>query len=241
MNLRLAILFLLLTPLIFSQGGDLFVDAVNKLSKGELTKSYLMFTKLHQADKNNAEVLAYLSYATTKICYSKDSINPKDVSNALNYANQAMQKDSSLKEARLAKAYSLLLANKNLDSRKEKCKNLLEIKRQLTILNSGDNIKPEVYNLLAIWHRTVASFSEFEKEAAKTFYHVDLGDAKMELALSFHKKAIKENAKVCFLYEQMKTYQAMHSDELETSVVDKILKTKGKSEEVKLYKALVTN
>jgi hypothetical protein len=206
-----------------------YQKGIDFLENGYTENAHKTFLELSKKDINNKLYKSYLSYSYTKICLFKDSVSDNELNKAAELAKNVYKEDSTLHSNQYAYASSLFLSYKNSSSKKEKAKLLVKIKSLLDKIITSKSVTADIYNLTAIWHRTVAKFDRFELEMMETFYGGAPKGGSFATALEMHKKAFKLKEHVQYKYELAITYKAMDIESLYINTLNEGVDIHGES------------
>lgn len=239
-KLSLALFFLGSSSLLFGQTEKELFDLGLKYRKQINNKKMLVtFKKLVDMDSSNVDYLSNLSFA-----YSKVGANLEDSKLQLKYYKKAISIAKKAKglnndHALAHYSYALALARENENAKsKVKIANAKEIKIECEKSIKLDPEQAGAYHIMGRWHRTLASFSSFEKAMVNTFYGGTPEGGSYKDALEMFQKAIKiEPWYMLHTYELAVTYHEMGKDDYAIEFLEKAMKLPQKYEDaVKCYK-----
>lgn len=184
-----------------------------------------VFKKLVEMDSTNANYLAYLSFA-----YSKVGANVEDDALKMKYYHKAKSIAADAKKiddnnAMAHYSYALALARENENAKtKVKISNAKEIKAECDKAIALDPSLPGPYHIMGRWHRTFAGFSSFEKTMVNTFYGGTPKGGTYKDALEMFQKAIElEPNYMLHTYELAVTYHDMGKDDYAIKFLEKAM------------------
>jgi len=198
-------------------------------------KMLVTFKKLVDMQPENAEYLANLSFA-----FSKVGANLEDEATQLKYyakakslAKKAKELDNNNALAHYAYALALARENENASS-KTKIANAKEIQKECEIALKLNPNEAGAYHIMGRWHRTFAGFGKTKTALVNTFFGGKPEGGTYADAIENFKKAIKlEPWYMMHTYQLAVTYHEMGKDDLAKEYVLKAMKLPQTYEDAK--------
>ncbi len=198
-------------------------------------KMLVTFKKLVDMNPNNAEYLANLSFAFSKVGANleDETVKLKYYAKAKKLAEKAKQIDDNNALAHYAYALALARENENASS-KDKIANAKEIKVECERALALNPKEAGAYHIMGRWHRTFAGFGKAKTAMVNAFYGGKPEGGTYADAISNFKEAIKlEPWYMMHTYQLAVTYHEMGKDDLAKEYVLKAMKLPQTYEDAK--------